>query len=188
MRSRSPRGKPGTIDDLLASLQPDVRDALVEASAYLREKGVAHAVIGGVAVAAHGYVINTVDVDFLVRDASFFQGRSRLIALSPGPTEFRGKTLDVRIDYLSGRTYPNLPRLEDEVEGEESPHVVALFPLLYMKLTAWRPKDQGHVIGLLNAGSVDIAGFRTWLRTEARDAARIEARLDRVLKQANAER
>ena len=37
--------------------------------AVLRDKGLPHAIVGGVAVCLHGYQRNTVDVDLLVRGA-----------------------------------------------------------------------------------------------------------------------
>jgi hypothetical protein len=188
MRSRKQQNNPDGVADALAMLHADVRNAVITASVYLTEHGVKHALIGGIAVNAHGYAVNTTDADFLVEDASFFQGAGRRIALAPGPTEVRGERLAVRIDYLSGHAYPNLPILEEEARLPPDPGldvpVVGLFPLLYMKLSAWRAKDQSHVIGLLNAGSVDVRAFEQWLAEHGTDAARLRERLARLVEAA----
>lgn len=187
MRNRSRRHNPKTINDALKLLHPDVREAVAIASEYLTARGVDHALIGGIAVNAHGYTVNTTDVDFLIRDTAFFSGKSRLIAIPPGPTEYRGKVMNVRIDYLSGETYPELPALEDfagmPADGEVP--YLELFPLLAMKLLAYRPKDQAHVIGLISAGAVDVGAFRDWCVRNA--TAMVVERFDGLVLRADEE-
>ena len=184
MRNRNP-AKQGL--EALSFLHPDVQEAIGVASDYLAERAIPHTIIGGAAINVHGYAVNTQDVDILIPDRHFFSGQSRLIAIAPGPTEYRGKDLTVRIDYLSGHTYPGLPSLEDAAILDEGIPVVELFPLLYMKLSAWRPKDQVHVVGLLNAGSVDLDEFRQWLRAEAKDWEKISKRFDQLVERAEQE-
>jgi len=55
-----------SLEQGLSALQPAVRTAAVEASRRLRQLGIRHALIGGIAVGAHGAPRNTTDVDFLV--------------------------------------------------------------------------------------------------------------------------
>lgn len=171
MRTKHSRNNPKDVHDALAGLAPDVREATILASAALTEEGIPHAVIGGIAVNAHGYVYQTTDVDFLIPDKSFLH-KSRLVAMPPGPIEYRGENQIVRIDYLSEFSYPEFPGLADEAikvdpadAGKVIP-VVGLFPLVYMKLVAWRIKDRSAIIGLLQAGALDDEAFREWLTHE----------------------
>jgi hypothetical protein len=55
-------------------------DAARRAHEVLAEAGLAHALVGGVAVCLHGYERNTVDVDFLVRRDEAPQARAALEA------------------------------------------------------------------------------------------------------------
>jgi hypothetical protein len=50
------------------SKKPTLKELLNYVSNHLRENGIDHALIGGLAVALHGYPRATVDVDLLVRD------------------------------------------------------------------------------------------------------------------------
>ena len=50
------------------SKKPTLKELLYYVSNHLREKDIDHALIGGLAVALHGYPRATVDVDLLVRD------------------------------------------------------------------------------------------------------------------------
>jgi hypothetical protein len=55
-----------SLERALAAVQPSVKTAAEEASRRLRELGVRHALIGGIAVGAHDAPRNTTDVNFLV--------------------------------------------------------------------------------------------------------------------------
>src|SRR5438477_162072 len=59
---------PSLLSDIVAQR---VLDALRVASEALTRAGIAHAVIGGLAVGANGYPRATKDVDFLVGDDAF---------------------------------------------------------------------------------------------------------------------
>src|SRR5829696_1137714 len=91
----------------------------------LADRGVAHAVVGGVAVCLHGYRRNTVDLDMLVRPGDTAAVRSALeadgIGWSAADKEFRTAS-GVAVQFV----------LAGESEGPGQP---AVFP---------DPADAGH--------------------------------------------
>src|SRR5205085_179201 len=76
---------------------PEILNAVVVASAKLREAGIPHALAGGLAVGAHGYPRTTDDVDFLVGEEAFIKHSGGLVTLKL-PLIAVGK---VRVDYVS---------------------------------------------------------------------------------------
>ena len=72
-----------------------VWQAMTEASASLRSHGVGHALVGGLAVGAHGWPRATRDVDFLLDDGAFVKSESGLVTLRAGiPVESHGIAID----------------------------------------------------------------------------------------------
>lgn len=85
------------IKDVFSFVAPRVRDAAIKTSARLTDLGIRHALAGGLAVGAHGYIRATTDVDFLVGDEAF-DHQGLLVAFKPGvPIEVDG----IRIYHLS---------------------------------------------------------------------------------------
>lgn len=142
-------------------VSPQVRDAATQAAEQLESLGVSYALAGGLAVAAHGYLRATDDVDFLVSDEAF-EKRGQLVTFRAGmPIEVGG----VRIDYLS----PDA--LGDHVRtalGQKGLSVVPLDILIYMKLVARRRKDQLDVVELLRR-TTQLETVRAYLKTHAVD-------------------
>src|SRR6185369_6865442 len=77
-----------------------VLDAMRKASDELTRLGVRHALVGGLAVGAHGYPRATKDVDFLVGDEAFEHHAGGIVTMKPGiPIQIGG----VLVDLLSAQ-------------------------------------------------------------------------------------
>ncbi len=172
-----------------------VRQRLLRAAAALEAAGVRYAVIGGNAVAAwvgrvdETAVRNTADVDVLLRRTDLAAASAALGRAGFLPCEVAGVTMfldgpaagprdalhvlfageKVQADYL-------LPAPDvDESEKGDNYRVLALAPLVRMKLTAFRDKDRVHLRDLIGVGLVDAS----WLaRLPADLAARLKQLLD----------
>jgi hypothetical protein len=154
-----------------------VRDRLNRASAALEAAGIPYAIVGGNAVAAwvasvdEAAVRNTQDVDLLVRRADLEAVQS---ALSSAGFIFRHvKGIDMFLDgpgakardsvhvvYASEKvkaTYAISAPDVSESERLGTVRVVTLEPLVKMKLTSFRAKDQMHLRDLIDVGLVDAS-------------------------------
>ena len=99
--SRRPLKKPGADLKPVGEVVSDrVWRAMVDASSLLTELGIGHALVGGLAVGAHGWPRATKDVDFLVDDTAWQKTESGLVVLRSGmPVQAHG----VPVDTLSIR-------------------------------------------------------------------------------------
>jgi hypothetical protein len=154
--------------DLKAVFQfvsPQIRDAATQTADQLNKLGIRYALAGGLAVAAHGYLRATVDVDFLVGDEAF-DHRGALVAFKPGvPIEVGG----VPIDYLSPVALgPQLEQVLDDPPTSDGFPIVPIEVLIYMKLRANRRRDLVDVLELLRVG-VDSIRTKAYLHQHAAD-------------------
>lgn len=172
-----------------------VQERLHRATAALEAAGLQYAVIGGNAVAAWvsridpGLARNTVDVDVMINRAELGAVKTAMEAAGfvyhevygvhmflDGPDGRPSEAVHilfanekVRSDYVAPA-----PSLSD-TEQEKTFRVLALEPLVRMKLTSYRRKDQVHVQDLIKAGMVD----GTWIHRFPRGlAARLQELLD----------
>jgi hypothetical protein len=60
-----------SLEEVFRFVAPDLREAVFQTAAQLDHLGIRHALAGGLAVGAHGYIRATVDVDFLVGEEAF---------------------------------------------------------------------------------------------------------------------
>ena len=123
------------INNALSFVAPKVRDAAIQGAAQLESLGLRHALAGGLAVGAHGYVRATTAVDFLVGEEAFEHHGALVTFRSGVPIEVDG----VRIDYLS--PFALGKQLEDVLDNPLVSHGLAVVPaeaLIYMKLRARR--------------------------------------------------
>ena len=172
-----------------------VRERALRATAALERAGILYAMAGGNAVAAwvsrvdRAAVRNTQDVDILVRRADFDAVKAALE--SAGFVHANVMDVTCFIDGPDGRprdavhllfagekvreSYP-LPTAEvTERERADDYHVVALEPLVRMKLNSFRRKDQVHLLDMISLGLIDA----TWLdRLVPEHAARLKQLLD----------
>lgn len=155
-----------------------VRQRLLRTVAALEQAGVPYAVAGGNAVAAwvsrvdEAAVRNTRDVDILIRRADLptaIEAMSRagfVHQFSFGVDMFldgpQATPRDaVHLVFASERVRPENPTLAPDVAESEmtsSFRLLALESLVRMKLTAFRRKDQMHLLDLLDLGLIDA----TW--------------------------
>jgi hypothetical protein len=172
-----------------------VRERLKRATGALEAAQVPYAVIGGNAVAAWvsridpAAVRNTADVDVLIDRANFNQAKSALESAGfvhrhvlgidmflegpkGGPRDavhvlFTGEK--VRKEYVEPA--PDL----STTDRHESFSVLGFEPLVRMKLSSFRRKDQVHLLDMIEVGLLD----RSWLARLPSDlATRLQELLD----------
>jgi hypothetical protein len=153
------------IKDPFSFVAPRVRDAAIKTAAQLDHLGIRYALAGGLAVGAHGYILATTGVDFLVGEEAF-DHQGLVVAFKAGvPIEVDG----IRIDYLSPASLgPQLEEVLDHPPISEGLPVVPIEALIYMKLVAKRRKDLVDVIELVRAGA-DLTLVRDYLSQYADD-------------------
>lgn len=157
-----------------------VRQRLVKACGALAKGGVEYAVIGGNAVAAwvatvdRGAVRNTQDVDILIRRADL---PAATVALeSAGFVHRRAAGLDLFLDdsnasprsavhlaFAGEIVRPGEPAANPGVEEATdfgSLRVLNLDAIVRIKLTAFRRKDQVHLLDMIGVGLIDGAWTR----------------------------
>jgi hypothetical protein len=172
-----------------------VRERLLRATAALEREKIPYAVIGGNAVATWvskidpGAARNTVDVDILIHRADLPRVTEAL--RSAGFVWRHTAGIEIFLDGPDGRArdavhvlfagekvrqeyaYPAADVDQSEPAGEY--RVASLEPLVRMKLTSYRRKDQVHLLDLLEVGLID----ETWLpRLPADLAARLKTLID----------
>jgi len=156
--------------------------AMVDASAELTRLGIKHALVGGLAVGAHGWPRATKDVDFLVDDGAFAKSPAGIVTMRPGlPIEAHGVAIDslsIRDDerYLQGA-------VTNPVTTREGVPVAPIEALVTLKLKSPRAKDATDVIELVKAG-IDADLVRAFLATHA---AALVPRFDDLVARARAE-
>jgi hypothetical protein len=172
-----------------------VRERLSRAATALQGAGIPYAVVGGHAVASwvarvdEAAVRNTQDVDILLNRSDLDAAKQ---ALAKAGFVFRHvKGIDMFLDGPGAKARDAVHilfagekvRAEDAVsaptidESQETPafRVVALEPLLRMKLTSFRDKDRTHIRDMIDVGLVD----ESWLsRLPAPLAERLKELLD----------
>ena len=152
-----------------------VRERLLRATAALEKAGIPYAVVGGNAVAAwvsrvdEAAVRNTQDVDILLRrsdldaataalgEVGFVRRRAAGVEMFLDGPEAKDRDAvhvvfageKVRREYLL--TTPDVV----DSEPTASFRILALEPLVRMKLTAFRRKDQMHLRDMLDVGLID---------------------------------
>ncbi|TWU00559.1 hypothetical protein Pla108_15110 [Botrimarina colliarenosi] len=155
-----------------------VRDRLKRAVAALEAAGVPYAVAGGNAVAAwvsrvdEAAVRNTQDVDILLRREDLDAAKAALGAA--GFVYRHVKSIDMFLDGPDAKARDAVhvvfagepvkadsvapsPRV-DEHDATGDFRVVGLEPLVRMKLTSYRRKDQVHLLDMIEVGLIDA----TW--------------------------
>jgi hypothetical protein len=170
---------------LVAVTGPDLRrlegvvadrilDAMRVAAAQLDRLGVRHALVGGLAVGAHGHPRATRDVDFLVGPEAFEVHAGGLVTMKPGvPIQVAGVT----VDCLS------IGEDEGHLEAALGQPVAPAEALAYLKLKSPRSKDRSDLVELVKAG-FDTERVRAYL---AAHAPELLPKLDDVIRTARAE-
>ncbi len=152
-----------------------VRLRLLRAATALEQANVPYAVVGGNAVAAwvarmdETAVRNTQDVDILLRRGDLETAKNALAAAGFVYRHVKGvdmfldgpeaKARDaVHVVFSGEKVRPEyLLPVPDVTDAEQTPEfrLLNLEPLVRMKLTSFRRKDQVHVLDLAEVGLVD---------------------------------
>lgn len=149
---------------------PRVMRIARQVSRQLTERGIAHALIGGLAIGHHGYDRATSDVDFLVsRNHEYELGGETLGGTAEGKSIRVG---GVAVDFL----FP--PEGEEHLEeaivasvrGSTIP-VLGQEALVCMKLALGRAKDAADVVELIKRGRLDRPRVRSYLERYRPDLA-----------------
>jgi len=143
-----------------------ILNAMRVASAQLTELGIRHALVGGLAVGAYGFVRATKDVDFLIGDEGFEHFKLGLVATVKG---FPSRVADVAVDALS--SLPEERHLEKSLNRPSFSEGIPVAPieiLVYLKLKSPRPKDSLDILELINAG-MDTQFVAEYLKKNASD-------------------
>jgi hypothetical protein len=148
--------------------------AYAKASERLRDIGIPHVLVGGLAVGAWGHPRATKDVDFLVREKDAFEGSTILTFKRGVPIEVDGVT----IDYLT------LESLKIKSRERMQGPVVPIELLFVMKLKAKRIQDDADIVALIKRGA-DVPKVERWLSKHALATER--SRLLRLVRRAQAE-
>jgi hypothetical protein len=172
-----------------------VRERLLRAGAALEQAHIPYAVIGGNAVAAwvsrvdESAVRNTQDVDILLQRADLEVAKAALTGAGfvyqnvAGVEMFLdGPAATVReaihVVFAGEKVQPDyLLPVPEVTESEATPtfRLLSLEPLVRMKLTSFRRKDQVHLLDLIAVGLVDAS----WCsRLPAELANRLQQLLD----------
>ena len=158
-RDENTAGRP-SVERAFAAVPDALRHAAEEAARRLKDLGIRHALVGGLAVGAHGAPRNTTDVDFLV-GLEAFEGKGPVLVHRAGVPVRVGS---VGIDLLPAEE----PLLEQALErAQGDPHLIPLIDLpvlVQLKLRVLRPHDQDDVRRLIRAGA-DLGAIRSHLAT-----------------------
>jgi hypothetical protein len=161
-----------------------VKARLKRATATLDAAGIEYAVIGGNAVAAwvsrvdDSVVRNTRDVDLLVRradmpriipamrDAGFIhrsvsilggKGRIEMFLDGPGAKVREGVHLIFADEKVNEEAIEPSPGVSDIDPTHRDFRLIDLLALVTMKLTAYRRKDQVHLLDMMEIGQLDAS-------------------------------
>lgn len=134
----------------------------------LERAGIVHAVVGGMAVYAHGYERTTNDVDILLTPAGFAEFKRKFVPKQYEPVPGRHRRFVDRVnkqafDILvtgmfpgSGKPGPiSYPDPETVRERKKRINYVDLPTLIQLKLAARRYQDFADVVHLIDAHNLD---------------------------------
>lgn len=137
--------------------------AMTDASAWLREMDIHHALVGDMAVGAHGWPRATAKVDFMVDDSAWLHMGS-MVSLRVGlPVRAHGIPIGVALIRDDER---HLLRAIEAAEESEGVPVAPLEALVYLKLASPRSQDKQDIFNLVRAGT-DLDRVRRYLAAHA---------------------
>jgi hypothetical protein len=134
----------------------------------LEKAGIPYAVVGGMAVNAHGHERTTKDVDLLLTAEGLTEFQRRFVpknyrGVERRPRRFTDRTSQVLLDVLVTGRFPGSGRPgpiafpDPAAVGEviENTRVVNLPTLIQLKLAARRYQDFGDVVALIRVHDLD---------------------------------
>lgn len=146
----------------------EVHKSLRRLMKNLEKAGIPFAIVGGMAVFAHGHRRTTADVDVLLTPQGFGEFKRRYVGNQYGETPGRSRRFSdlknsVWIDFLltglypgSGRpgpvSFPDPQQSSVDIDGKP---VVSLENLIQLKLAARRHQDFADVVNLIRVHDLD---------------------------------
>jgi hypothetical protein len=128
---------------------PRILDAVRIASRQFTNVGIRHALVGGLAVGAHGHPRAAKVVDFLVGDEAFVHHGEGLVTIAPGvPVQVEAAVVE--------------PTVSDGIP------IAPIEALFYLKLKSPRRKDAADIVELVKEG-IATAPVRRYLEQTAPD-------------------
>lgn len=134
----------------------------------LERAKISYAVVGGMALSAHGHRRATTDVDILLNRQGFEQFRKQFVGKNYGPVpdrkrRFTDRVNDVRVDILVTGLFPGVgmpgpiafPDPDDVCETIHKISYLNLVALIELKLAARRWQDFADVVKLIAANNLD---------------------------------
>lgn len=148
----------------LDMLSDAMRSAVLAANEAYAALGVRYALVGGLCAGAHGRPRFTKDIDFLIGDEAFVRAGQIISFAKPMPLQAGDVAIDpiplpeeparkAWLDEALGRP------IVDETTGTRIPLLDAT-ALAYMKLASPRGKDRDDIVGMMQAGTLDVARLR----------------------------
>ncbi len=135
---------------------------------HLEKANIPYAVMGGMAVYAHGHRRPTGDLDILLTAEGFTRFKEQFVPkkyemIPKRPRRFKDKTNDVSLDILVTGLYPGsgkpgpiaFPDPKDVTETIDNIQFVELVTLIQLKLAAGRYQDFADVVNLIRAHELD---------------------------------
>jgi hypothetical protein len=154
--------------DLFFAKRDKVHQALKRLPQRLRKAGIPYAVMGALAVNLHGARRTTDDVDILLTQEGLDQFRARFVGklydlVARRPLRFVERQSGVTVDCLVTGRYPGtgepgpiaFPDPTAVSQQIEDVSVIALAPLIQLKLAARRHYDFGDVVFLIRVHELD---------------------------------
>jgi hypothetical protein len=154
--------------DMFFQRRSPVHQTMRRLAQRLEKAGITYAVVGGMAVNAHGAERTTKDVDVLLTTESFGRFREAFVGdlYEPVPKRsrrFKEKKSGVTVDFLLTGKYPGngqpgpitFPDPEQVAQKIEKIAVVSLPQLIQLKLAARRYYDFGDVVFLMRVHNLD---------------------------------
>jgi hypothetical protein len=147
-----------------------VHETMNRVAGKLDAAGIPYAIVGGMAVNAHGHQRTTGDVDFLLTSASF-NGFLQIVAsgeytrVSGKPRRFLDPATGITFDILIAGFFPGngqpgpvtFPDPGDVSEVIRGNRYITFLTLVQLKLAAKRYKDFGDVVDLIRTHNLDEA-------------------------------
>jgi hypothetical protein len=166
--------------DLFFQRKDPVHATMNRLARRLERAGIAHALVGGMAVNAHKYVRTTGDVDFLLTPEGFAEFKRLFVPrhyekLPEVPRKFRDRKSKVKIDILLTGLYPGngqpgpiaFPDPAEVSETIDRRQVIDLLTLIQLKLAAGRHRDFADVVELIRYNHLE-EGYARQLHSSLR--------------------
>lgn len=137
-------------------------------SAVLKEKGILHALVGGIAAGVYSNPRTTGDIDFIIPSSAESE-LQEFGDVSPLSSTVPGVTVDVNgveVDFIFAPSYMPNSAYSSGAKFEGIP-VLGPEAFILMKLLAGRIKDTGDIIEILKAGKVDHDKIKKYIKNHS---------------------